>query len=99
MAPPGPTWPGTRDLLQKVEGLGADTLLISDQSNADAATTATRRVTIPAKLVAPGSNGPDDLYTPIPYIVPGQLLAAYLAAAKNLNPDQPRTLQKVTRTL
>lgn len=98
-APPGPTWAGTRDLLEKVEGLGADTLLISDQSNPHAANAAGRRVTIPATVVAPGSNGPDDLYTPIPYVVPGQLLAAYLAAEKKLNPDQPRTLQKVTRTL
>ena len=36
---------------------------------------------------------------PIPYIVPAQLFAAHLAAMKGLNPDRPRTLQKVTRTL
>ena len=37
--------------------------------------------------------------TPIPYIVPAQLFAAHLAAQKGLNPDQPRTLNKVTLTL
>jgi len=40
-----------------------------------------------------------DLWTPIPYIIPGQLLAAHLAEAKGLNPDAPRFLKKVTRTL
>jgi glutamine---fructose-6-phosphate transaminase (isomerizing) len=40
-----------------------------------------------------------ELYTPIPYIIPAQLLAAYLAQEKGLNPDQPRSLSKVTRTL
>jgi len=39
------------------------------------------------------------LYTPIPYIVPAQLFAAHLAEQKGLDPDQPRTLSKVTKTL
>jgi glucosamine--fructose-6-phosphate aminotransferase (isomerizing) len=42
---------------------------------------------------------PSDVYTPIPYIVPAQLFAACLAEEKGLNPDQPRSLSKVTRTL
>ena len=41
----------------------------------------------------------DELFTPIPYIVPAQLLAESLAEEKGLNPDQPRALSKVTRTL
>jgi glucosamine--fructose-6-phosphate aminotransferase (isomerizing) len=98
-APPGPTWPGTRDLLEKLSSLGADTLVITNQGTDAAVKGTPRRVVIPANLAAPGGNGPEDLYTPIPYIVPGQLLAAHLAAEKNLDPDQPRTLQKVTRTL
>ena len=32
-------------------------------------------------------------------IVPAQLLAAYLAVEKGLDPDRPRTLTKITRTL
>jgi len=36
---------------------------------------------------------------PIPYMVPGQLFAALLAAAKGLDADKPRSLSKVTRTL
>jgi glucosamine--fructose-6-phosphate aminotransferase (isomerizing) len=42
---------------------------------------------------------PEEVYTPIPYIIPAQLLAASLAKVKGLNPDQPRTLSKVTQTL
>ena len=40
-----------------------------------------------------------DLYTPIPYIVPMQLFAAHLASIKGLNADSPRTLSKITRTM
>jgi len=39
------------------------------------------------------------VFTPIPYIVPGQILAALLAEVKGLNPDQPRSLKMVTRTV
>jgi glucosamine--fructose-6-phosphate aminotransferase (isomerizing) len=41
----------------------------------------------------------DEFVAPIPHIVPGQLFAALLAEAKGLNPDAPRSLSKVTRTL
>ena len=40
-----------------------------------------------------------DIFTPIPYIVPAQLLAGWLANVKGLDPDRPRALKKVTRTL
>ncbi len=52
-----------------------------------------------ASAAQPGCGGPHDLYTPIPYIVPAQLFAAHLAAIKGLNPDRPRTLHKITRTM
>jgi glucosamine--fructose-6-phosphate aminotransferase (isomerizing) len=56
------------------------------------------QLTIPADLSNKGPL-PEELYTPIPYIIPAQLLAASLAKVKGLNPDQPRTLSKVTQTL
>ena len=55
------------------------------------------RVCIPVRLAA--KSGPADLYTPIPYIIPAQIFAACLAEVKGLDPDNPRSLQKVTRTL
>lgn len=41
---------------------------------------------------------PSEWVSPIPSIVPGQLLALNLVAAKGMNPDQPRHLNKVTLT-
>ena len=37
--------------------------------------------------------------TLIPFIVPPQLFAAHLSEAKGLDPDAPRSLTKVTKTL
>ena len=99
--PPGVTWEPMSELLQKLHSVGADTLLFTDRSN-EAAVRVTgqagKPLTIPAALSSPGSL-PEEVYTPIPYIIPAQLFAASLAEIKNLNPDQPRTLQKVTQTL
>jgi glucosamine--fructose-6-phosphate aminotransferase (isomerizing) len=52
---------------------------------------ATRSIPIPAAI--------DEFLAPIPYIIPGQLFAAMLASVKGLNPDKPRSLKKVTKTL
>jgi glucosamine--fructose-6-phosphate aminotransferase (isomerizing) len=37
--------------------------------------------------------------SPLAAIVPGQLLALHLAAARGYDPDKPRGLNKVTKTL
>jgi glutamine---fructose-6-phosphate transaminase (isomerizing) len=97
-APPGVTWPAISGMLEKVRSLKAETFVITDQRNARAVKIAGRGVVVPAPL--PG-GGPhlEDLYTPIPYIIPAQLFAAKLAAERGLNPDEPRSLSKVTRTL
>lgn len=89
--PTGVTWPGLRSMLEKLGELQAETLIISDRSNSEALQMAKRALCIPAEL--------PEIFTPIPYIVPAQLFAALLAEQKGLNPDQPRTLSKVTRTL
>ena len=97
--PSGVTWPSMHEMLEKLTGLQAETMLITDQSNATAANLKTSRpIVIPAKLGRKKAL-PEELFTPIPYIIPAQLFAACLASEKGLNPDQPRTLSKVTRTL
>lgn len=49
---------------------------------------------------APQADGfPADMLTPIRSIVPAQLFAAHLASSKGLDPDHPRMLTKVTRTM
>jgi glucosamine--fructose-6-phosphate aminotransferase (isomerizing) len=90
-APPGVTWPSIGETLRKLHGLHAEVLAITDRGNAEVDACATRVIRLPRRM--------KELLTPIPYIVPAQLFAAHLAAQKGLNPDQPRTLNKVTLTL
>ncbi|MBI2688845.1 MAG: SIS domain-containing protein [Acidobacteria bacterium] len=98
-APAGVTWPSIREMIGRVHQLGAETLLITDQSNREAASMkGTRTIVLPSPLHR-RSAVPEELYTPLPYIIPAQILAACLAEEKGLNPDQPRALEKVTRTL
>ncbi len=98
-APSGVTWPGMREMIEKLRGLGAESTVITDLSNRQAAEASSRTIMLPLKLATKGSSLPEDVYTPIPYIIPGQLLAAHLAEKKGLDPDRPRTLSKVTQTM
>lgn len=88
-APPGKMLPGVKSLVERLHELHADTLAIT--SDIDLAGMCTRSIIMPRQI--------DEFLAPIPYIVPGQLFAALLAEAKGLNPDSPRSLSKVTRTL
>ena len=88
-APPGVTLAGVRELLTRLKELRADTLVLT--SDAEAASLATRAVLLPPEI--------GETLAVIPYIIPAQLFAALLADAKGLDPDAPRSLAKVTRTL
>jgi glucosamine--fructose-6-phosphate aminotransferase (isomerizing) len=88
-APPGPTMKGSRELLAKLASLGAETVVISSERAALRA--ASRGLALPERAA--------ELLSPIPYIVPAQLFAALLARAKGLDPDRPRSLAKVTKTI
>ena len=90
-APSGLTWPGIRDMRDKLKSLDAEALVFTDRSNQAAASGGKHSLVLPFAV--------EELYSPIPYVIPAQLFAACLAAEKGLNPDQPRTLSKVTRTL
>jgi glucosamine--fructose-6-phosphate aminotransferase (isomerizing) len=90
-APSGVAWPGLSETLVKLKSLRAETLVITDKSNGEALQAAKRTICLPVEI--------PELYTPIPYIVPAQVFAARLAEQKGLNPDEPRTLSKVTKTL
>ncbi len=89
--PSGVTWQGMREMLEKLNHLQAETLVITDQNNPEVLTLNQRAVVVPAAL--------EEIFTPIPYIIPAQLFAACLADQKGLDPDRPRTLSKVTRTM
>jgi glucosamine--fructose-6-phosphate aminotransferase (isomerizing) len=89
LAPPGVMLPGVKNLIARLRELHADTLAIT--SDLEAAQLCTRSIVMSREI--------DEFLAPIPYIVPGQLFAGLLAEAKGLNPDAPRSLSKVTRTL
>lgn len=90
-APSGPTWPSMQEMLVKLKELKAETVVITDRKNPGAASLAHRVISLPGRIA--------ETFTPIPYIIPAQLFAAALAKEKNLDPDKPRTLNKVTRTI
>ena len=87
--PPGRTFNDTSRLVRRLNGLGAETLAISFPSAK--VPSATRMIRVPGSI--------PEIYTPIPYIIPGQILAALLAEVKGLDPDRPRSLHLVTKTL
>jgi glucosamine--fructose-6-phosphate aminotransferase (isomerizing) len=100
-APGGVTWKSTRELLERLNSIKAETLIITDRSNREAQSasgSAKNVISIPAAITRKALV-PDELFTPIPYVIPGQLFAASLAEVKGLDPDKPRTLSKVTQTL
>jgi glutamine---fructose-6-phosphate transaminase (isomerizing) len=90
-APPDTTWPSVSETLRKLQGLRAEIVAITDSGNREIKDVATRIIRLPRRL--------DEALSPIPYIVPAQIFAACLAKQKGLDPDQPRTLSKVTLTL
>jgi glucosamine--fructose-6-phosphate aminotransferase (isomerizing) len=97
-APPGVTWPGMKEMIEKLQHLKAETLVITDLSNRAALEASPHSLCVPLKLKAKSAVA-EDLFTPIPYIIPAQLFAASLAEQKGLDPDRPRTLSKVTQTM
>ena len=88
-APPGKVFPFLRDLAERLRTLRADTLTISSEKG----------ILRLARCGIEMPRGIPELYSPIPYIIPGQIFAARLAERKGLSPDRPRTLTKVTKTV
>ena len=89
LAPPGPVYSDMRKLAERIRQLQADSLIVSSERSI--LKLASCPIQIPERI--------PDLYSPIPYIIPGQILAALLAEVKGLSPDKPRGLSKVTKTL
>ncbi len=89
-APAGVTWPGLREMIAKLTELQAETLIITDTEQRGSRPRPPRD-RVPVAL--------DEIFTPIPYIIPAQLFAVSLAEEKGLNPDHPRALSKITRTM
>lgn len=88
-APPGRVFRDLLTLIARLRELQADTLVISSENSA--LKQASCSIKMPARI--------PDLYSAIPYIIPGQILAAKLSLLKGLSPDRPRSLAKITKTL
>ena len=76
-----------RSLVKQLRGLEAELLCVSS----DEAVLETGRTRFPFPHVP-------DWLSPLLAVVPGQLLALYLALARDFDPDRPRGLSKVTET-
>ena len=89
LAPEGATAAGQVQLLRDLHDSDIDTFVVSDVAE----TRALGRwsVAIPA--------GVPEWLRPIVSIVPAQLFAYHLTLARDLDPDNPRALSKVTRTV
>jgi len=86
---PGPTAASLVELLRRLRGeLEADIAVVSDQADALEV----------ARWPFALAHGTPEWLGPIVSIVVGQLHAMYLAAARGVDPERPRNLNKVTRT-
>lgn len=86
--PEGVTRPGMGALIRKLQKLKAEILVITNRGRSS---TERNTLAIPGRI--------PEIWTPIPYSIPAQLFSAYLAEEKGLDPDHPRNLQKITRTV
>lgn len=87
--PSGVTQQSSVELLKRLHELNADCLSITN--DAEIARLSPNSLVLPSEI--------SDFLSPIPFIVPAQLFAALLSAAKGLDPDAPRSLSKVTKTI
>jgi len=83
IAPSGVLYVDSLDVMKKLKDKGADLVVISDARDATIA------------LPVPVS----EWLSPFTTVVAGQLLAYHLTRAKGYDPDHPRGLTKVTRTM
>lgn len=88
-APKGVTTKSNMDLLKRLNDLNADSLSITNDKNI--ARLSSRHLYLSEEI--------DEFLSPIPFIIPAQIFAAILSETKGLNPDTPRSLSKITRTL
>lgn len=104
-APSGRTLADNHELLKLLNEKEADTIVIAEDPRLlDMATTPIpmHLPELVGTISGHEASAPIDvaeLLSPIPAIVYGQCLAMHLSLSKGLNPDRPRGLTKVTRTM
>ena len=88
IAPDGRAGQSMAEVMRAAELRGAELCVISDRE--DLLGIGRTRIKLPAPL--------PEWLSPITAVVPGQLFAYYLARARDVDPDRPRGLSKVTVT-
>lgn len=88
-APKGVTKKSNVDLLKRLKDLNADSFSITNDNQISRLSN--RTLQMPTEI--------NEYLSPIPFVIPAQLFAAYLSNTKGLNPDSPRSLSKVTKTI
>ncbi|GIV05267.1 MAG: glucosamine--fructose-6-phosphate aminotransferase [Fimbriimonadales bacterium] len=86
--PDGATFPTALESASKLRAGGAETIIFASDAE----------ILRLARTPVPMPNAIPEPLSPMVYAVAGQLFAYHLALARDLNPDQPRGLQKVTKT-
>lgn len=89
LAPAGPTFAHLMDVASRLRAKRAETAIFSSEPEI------LRLARVPIQITARTGG----VLAPLVYGVGVQLLAYYLSRAKGINPDHPRGLRKVTRTL
>ncbi|MBV9710777.1 MAG: SIS domain-containing protein [Ktedonobacteraceae bacterium] len=87
--PTGATFDDMLELAKDLRQRDAELLIVSESQQALSL----------ARTALPIPSGVPEWLSPLIAIIPGQLVALHLALTKGLDPDIPRGLQKVTRTL
>ncbi len=87
--PPGKAFHDMQELAKRLRELRAEVVAMTGPKMA--IPSATQIIRVPIEM--------DEIYSPIPYIIPGQIFAAFLAEIKGLDPDKPRSLNIVTQTV
>lgn len=89
LAPEGAAAAGQAELLRDLRDGGIDTLVVSDVADARAL----------GRWSIPFPSGVPEWLRPVVSIIPAQLFALHLTVARGLDPDEPRGITKVTRTV
>jgi glucosamine--fructose-6-phosphate aminotransferase (isomerizing) len=89
IAPRGQVFDDLLGVAQQLKQRGADLVMISDNANALALSRAP--LALPMSL--------PEWLSPMIAVIPGQLMAYHLTSVKGYDPDHPRGLTKVTKTL
>lgn len=87
-APPGKAFATMFDMAKRLKETGAENVILSSEEEILSLATTQCRIGVTV----------DEELSPLVYIIPGQLLAYYLAVARGHDPDRPRGLSKVTIT-